>query len=39
MIKVMLVDDHPLFREGVRARLSMCDEIVLVGEAETVANY
>jgi two-component system nitrate/nitrite response regulator NarL len=34
MIKVMLVDDHPLFREGVRARLSMCDEIVLVGEAE-----
>mgnify|MGYP000382376738 CR=1 FL=1 len=34
MIKVMLVDDHLLFREGVRARLSMCDEIVLVGEAE-----
>ena len=34
MIKVMLVDDHPLFREGVRARLSMCDEIMLVGEAE-----
>ena len=30
----MLVDDHPLFREGVRARLSMCDEIMLVGEAE-----
>ncbi len=34
MIKVMLVDDHPRFREGVRARLSMCDEIMLVGEAE-----
>jgi two-component system nitrate/nitrite response regulator NarL len=34
MIKVMLVDDHPLFREGVRARLSLCDEIMLVGEAE-----
>lgn len=34
MIKVMLVDDHPLFREGVSARLSMSDDIVLVGEAE-----
>jgi two-component system nitrate/nitrite response regulator NarL len=30
----MLVDDHPLFREGVSARLSMSDEIILVGEAE-----
>jgi DNA-binding NarL/FixJ family response regulator len=30
----MLVDDHPLFREGISARLSMCDEITLVGEAE-----
>ena len=34
MIRVMLVDDHPLFREGVSARLSMSDEIILVGEAE-----
>jgi two-component system nitrate/nitrite response regulator NarL len=34
MIRVMLVDDHPLFREGVSARLSMSDEINLVGEAE-----
>jgi len=34
MIRVMLVDDHPLFREGVSARLSMSDDIVLVGEAE-----
>lgn len=34
MIKVMLVDDHPLFREGISGRLKMSDEIVLVGEAE-----
>jgi len=34
MIKVMLVDDHPLFREGVIARLSMSDEISVVAEAE-----
>ncbi len=34
MIRVMLVDDHPLFREGVSARLSMSDDIILVGEAE-----
>jgi two-component system nitrate/nitrite response regulator NarL len=34
MIKVMLVDDHPLFREGISARLKLSNEIVLVGEAE-----
>jgi two-component system nitrate/nitrite response regulator NarL len=34
MIKVMLVDDHPLFREGISARLKMSQEISLVGEAE-----
>ncbi len=34
MIRVMLVDDHPLFREGVSARLSMSEDIILVGEAE-----
>lgn len=34
MIKVMLVDDHPLFREGISARLSLSDEIEVIGEAE-----
>lgn len=34
MIKVMLVDDHPLFREGISGRLKMSDEISVVGEAE-----
>ncbi|MGH1485669.1 MAG: response regulator [Cellvibrionaceae bacterium] len=34
MIRVMLVDDHPLFREGISARLKMSEEITVVGEAE-----
>jgi DNA-binding NarL/FixJ family response regulator len=29
------VDDHPLFRQGVRAALSVYDEINVVGEAST----
>lgn len=32
MINVVLVDDHPLFREGLKARLSLDDEINVVGE-------
>lgn len=32
-IKVMVVDDHPLLREGVAAVLDPQDDIVLVGEA------
>jgi DNA-binding NarL/FixJ family response regulator len=33
MIKVLLVDDHPLFREGIRALLSAESDIEVVGEA------
>lgn len=32
-IRVMLVDDHPLVREGLRAVLDAYDDIVIVGEA------
>lgn len=32
-IKLLLVDDHPLFRQGVRAALSVYDEIQVVAEA------
>jgi DNA-binding NarL/FixJ family response regulator len=33
MIKVLLVDDHTLFRQGVRALLAAVPEFVVVGEA------
>ncbi|MBB4933406.1 DNA-binding NarL/FixJ family response regulator [Lipingzhangella halophila] len=33
MIRVLLVDDHPLVREGVRAMLSAEDDLEVVGEA------
>lgn len=34
-IRVLLVDDHTLFREGVASLLGRADDIVLVGEAGT----
>ncbi len=34
MIDVLLVDDHPLFREGLKARLSLDGDFNVVGEAE-----
>ncbi|MCL6454886.1 MAG: response regulator transcription factor [Alicyclobacillus sp.] len=33
-IRVLLVDDHQLFRQGVRAVLNQAQEIVVIGEAE-----
>ncbi|MBA4255753.1 MAG: DNA-binding response regulator [Polaromonas sp.] len=33
MIRLMLVDDHPLVRDGLRARLSSAPDITVVGEA------
>ena len=34
MIKIILVDDHPLFREGIASRLNMHEGIEVVAEAE-----
>ncbi len=33
MIRVVLADDHPLVREGIRALLSLVPDMALVGEA------
>jgi DNA-binding NarL/FixJ family response regulator len=33
-IKILIVDDHPLVREGLRARLSTVPEFEVIGEAE-----
>jgi DNA-binding NarL/FixJ family response regulator len=34
LIRVMIVDDHPIVRQGVRSLLSNCADMALVGEAE-----
>ncbi|MCS6841341.1 MAG: response regulator transcription factor [Roseiflexus sp.] len=34
-VKLLIVDDHPLFRQGVRAALSTYRDIVVVGEASS----
>ncbi len=35
MIKVLIVDDHALFRTGLRLILAQQDQIEVVGEAES----
>ncbi|MGF1664809.1 MAG: response regulator [Acidimicrobiia bacterium] len=37
-MKVLLVDDHEIVREGLRAMLEAQDDIVVVGEAGTAAD-
>ena len=36
MIRILLVDDHPLVRDGVSMRLQATDHIRVVGEAASV---
>jgi len=35
MLSIVIVDDHPLFRSGVRNLIQATDDLVLVGEADT----
>ena len=37
-IRVLLTDDHTLFRQGIRTLLSAETDIEAVGEAKTVPN-
>ncbi|MER5636768.1 response regulator transcription factor [Kitasatospora sp. NPDC002227] len=36
-VRVLIVDDHPLFREGLKVALESAEGVNVVGEAETVA--
>jgi len=38
MIRLMLVDDHEMLREGLRSKFASCPDIDLVGEAGTAAE-
>ena len=38
MVNVFLVDDHSVFRAGVRAELGNAEGISIVGDAGTVAE-
>ncbi len=38
MVKVIVVDDHPIFRLGLAASLAEMDQVELVGEAATAAD-
>ena len=33
MIDIILVDDHPIFREGLKSRLNLTGQFNIVGEA------
>lgn len=37
-IRILLVDDHPFVRDGVRMRLEATGQIVVVGEADCVED-
>jgi DNA-binding NarL/FixJ family response regulator len=38
MIKIFIVDDHEMFRDGVRLLIDSTDDLTLVGEAESGAD-
>ena len=38
MVRVIVVDDHPIFRLGLAASLGEMDDVELVGEAATAAE-
>lgn len=38
-IKVLLADDHQLFREGLKRILNMEEDIEVIGSAATVFRY
>ncbi len=38
MIKVFVVDDHEIFRDGLRLLIESSDDMVLIGEAESGAD-
>ena len=38
VLRILLIDDHPLVRDGLRARLSAVPEFLVVGEAGTAAE-
>src|SRR5947209_4953489 len=37
-MKVLIVDDHPVTRDGLRSALTTSDEVEIVGEAQYVDN-
>ena len=38
LIKVVICDDHSIFREGIKAALNTTDEIAIIGEADNGLN-
>ena len=39
MIKIILVDDHKMFREGLKFALSQMDGVEVIGEASDGSQF